>query len=45
MVNVRKIVNTRVNALTNSKMDLEAIYNVMFMNKNTFLLKAIMDIK
>ncbi|MCR5462125.1 MAG: AMP-binding protein, partial [bacterium] len=33
MVNVRKIVNTRVNALTNSKMDLEAIYNVMFMEK------------
>ena len=33
MVNVRKIVNTRVNALSSSNMDLEAIYNVMFMEK------------
>ena len=33
MVNVRKIVNTRVNALSSSNMDFEAIYNVMFMNK------------
>ena len=33
MVNVRKIVNSRVKALTNSNMDLEAIYNVMFSNK------------
>ena len=33
MVNVRKIVNTRVKALNNSNLDLEAIYNVMFSNK------------
>ena len=33
MVNVRKIVNTRCKSLINSKMDLEAIYNVMFSNK------------
>ena len=33
MVNVRKIVNTRYNALSNSKMRLEDIYNVMFSNK------------
>ena len=33
MVNVRKIVNTRYNALKNSPMNLEAIYDVMFSNK------------
>ena len=33
MVNVRKIVNTRCKSLINSKMDLEAIYNVMFSYK------------
>jgi len=33
MVNVRKIVNSRCKMLTDSNMDLEAIYNVMFSNK------------
>ncbi len=34
MVNVKKIVNTRYNALINSNMDFEAIYNIMFMKKD-----------
>lgn len=36
MVNVRKIVNSRCKALENSKMDLEAIYNVMFSNEKYY---------
>ncbi len=34
MVNVNKIVRERVNFLTNSKKDFEAIYNGMFLNKD-----------
>ena len=32
MVNVKKIVNTRVSHLVNSNKDFEAIYNGMFLN-------------
>ena len=32
MINIKKIVNTRVNHLVNSNKDFEAIYNGMFLN-------------